>query len=319
MEKCPVCGEGEGKPLRESHEDSGTTYRLHECALCNVQYWRPFKNPGATWYEHDDRYAGRNRDPLLEPTWKHRDVIAFLKPQTGAVLDVGCGTGNFLYYAREHGWKVRGIDFDADAIRAGETVFKLSGLEVSDMEEFRARHPGERFDLVTFFDVLEHLDNHREFMRGVRSLLKPNGHIAMSMPYGKHAKWLMRNDVPPRHLTRWSRRALGKFLEREGFDVVHMVRKTEGIRFIILKLRFRYGRLLSFGLVDKVKHSLRKEGTIEMKSKAEQAIRLTRALAILKDALVFGVPALLIWLVMLPSAKRYVTLFAIARRKVDTA
>ena len=313
--QCPVCLIGAGKPVPETHVDSGVTYTLHECEACGVQFWLPFKNPGAEWYERDERYAGRNRDPLLEPTWKHRETISFFKSFAGSVLDVGCGTGNFLHYARARGWRVKGIDFDADAIRAGQEVFKLSDLEVADLAGFRKRHPGDRFDLITFFDVLEHIDNHRNFMEGVRALAKPRGYIAMSMPYGKHAAWLMRNDVPPRHLTRWTRRALRMFLEREGFDLVEMKRVTEGIRFIILKLRFKYGRLFSFGMVDKVKQSVRKEASIEVGSKAERTVNFAKTLASLKDAVIFGIPALVIWVAMLPSKKRYVTLFCIARKR----
>src|SRR6185295_4184462 len=147
------------------------------------------------------------------------DVLIYFRGLHGDVLDVGCGTGNFLHHARTHGWSVRGIDFDADAIKTGQQIFRLSGLEVADLETFRTRHPAERFDLITFFDVIEHLDNHKEFMEGVRALLRPGGYIAMSMPYGPHAMWLMRGDVPPRHLTRWTRSALKRFLEREGFEV----------------------------------------------------------------------------------------------------
>lgn len=309
--KCALCKEDTSLALKEKYAE----YTLYECPLCAGQFWSPMKNPGATWYERDERYAGRNKDPLLDPTAPHVDTIRFLAPLTGAVLDVGCGTGNFLHYAREKGWRVRGIDFDADAIRTGETVFKLTGLEVADLPTFRRLHPEERFDLVTFFDVLEHVDNHHEFIGDVRALLGPRGYIAMTMPYGPHAKWLNPKDLPPRHLTRWSRTSLRNFLEREGFEIVRMVRKTEGIGFIILKLRFRYGRFFAFGMVDRVKSAVRKEGSIEVKSSAERTISWAKRLATLKDTIIFGIPALLIWLVMLPSRKRYVTLFCIARRK----
>lgn len=315
IERCPVCGNGAGRPLLRSHRDGGTLYRLFACGACSIQYWQPFKNPGAEWYGHDERYAGRNQDPLLEPTDKHRETISLLAPRTGRVLDVGCGTGNFLYYARSKGWHVRGIDFDKDAIETGKNVFKIEGLEVADLGEFKRRHSEEQFDLITFFDVIEHIDDHREFMEEVRTLLKPGGYIAMTMPYRKHAAWLNPKDLPPRHLTMWDRMALRTFLLREGFEVVHMARKTEGLGFIVLKLRFRYGQWFSFGAVDTIKRAVRKGGGIEVGSRAEKTIRAAKILARIKDAVLFGIPAICIWLCMLPSPKRYVTLFCIARKK----
>lgn len=313
METCPVCHKGTGSQLQETHVDQGTEYTLFECSACDIQYWKPFKNPGAEWYSHDPRYEGRNNDPILEPNWNHRKIISFLAPLKGKVLDVGCGVGNFLNHARACGWEIRGIDFDPDAIATAEKVFHLGGLEVSDLAGYRQKHADEHFDLVTFFDVLEHIDDHDDFMGIVRAILKDSGSIAMSMPY-RGARWLQPHDLPPRHLTRWNKSALRKFLERQGFEIVYMTRMTGGIGFIVTKLRFKYGKKLSFGFVEKVK---RREG-IDSPVATQQIpfkVRLAKIAARTKDIVVFGLPALIIWIAMLPTSQRYTTLYAIARKK----
>jgi SAM-dependent methyltransferase len=294
--------------------DTGTIYTRYACSSCDAWYWRPFKNPGAAWYSRDERYAGRNADPILEPNWNHRNVISFLAPRTGRVLDVGCGIGNFLAHARDRGWQTRGIDFDPDAVAAGTAAFGLEGLEVNDLAGFREAHPSERFDLVTFFDVFEHLDNHREFLADVRGLLADGGYVAMSLPYRHGASWLKPYDLPPRHLSQWDRRTLVRFLAANGYTVRYITRRSEGIRFLILKLRFRYGRLFSFGLVGKAKAAVRAGGEIRISASARRRIGLLSFAAQMKDALLFGIPACLIWLAMLPSRKRYVTLYAIAQK-----
>lgn len=314
-ERCPVCGAEAGASRGETHRDGETTYTLYGCGACDVWYWRPFKNPGAAWYGHDERYAGRNADPILEPNWNHRKVVSFLAPYTGRVLDVGCGIGNFLAHAREKGWQTRGIDFDPDAIAAGAAAFNLRGLEVSDLAGFRAAHPDERFDLVTFFDVFEHVDDHAAFLTDVHAVLADDGYIALSMPYRHGARWLMPADLPPRHLSRWDRHSLARFLDSHGFEVCFMTRRSEGLRLLILKLRFRYGRLFSFGVVGKAKAAARAGGAIRLEGRVRTRIRLLEAAAKVKDALLFGVPAFAIWLAMLPSRNRYVTLYAIARKK----
>ena len=305
---CPLCGTRATFTLKGTHTDAGVRYDLYECSECTGQFFEPLKNPGASWYEHDERYAGRNESPILEPQWNHTQAIDYFGSKTGTVLDVGCGVGNFLAYAESKGWKGVGIDFDHDAIEAGKKTFGLTELSVADIHQFRNSNSGKQFNLVTFFDVLEHIDDHKEFMEDVRALVATGGHIAMSMPHRAHAAFLMPADAPPRHLTRWDEKSLKVFLNRFGFDVVHMKSKGEGIRFIILKLRFKYGRSLSMGLVNKVSGPVGKK-TEQMKLR----IALAKGLALVKDTLIFGIPALLIWLALLPTRKRYVSLFAIAR------
>ena len=152
---CPLCA-GQAKfSHQETHYDREVRYDLYECSSCGAQFWMPLKNPGADWYEHDARYAGGNDDPPREPYWTHRKAVSFLKGKEGKVLDVGCGTGNFLSWAKENGWDVYGIDFDGNAVRAAREVFELPNVEQASLGEYIAAHPdyAGSFDLVGFFDV----------------------------------------------------------------------------------------------------------------------------------------------------------------------
>jgi SAM-dependent methyltransferase len=286
---------------------------LWECGACKAQFWWPLKNPGAEWYTHDERYAGSNADPVWSSHWYHERILSRI-PDAGRVLDVGCGNGNFLVSARKVGWDCYGIDINPVGVEAGKTKFGLPNLEPTDLITYTRTHSDRQFDLVTFFDVLEHLDNHNEFIEAVRSLLGSGGYVAMSMPYRKHAEWLMPLDLPPRHLTRWDRAALRTFLEARGFEVVSITRHTDGLWPIILKLRFRYGRLFSFGAVDVVRRSLETGSGKRMQKRKSLLVRATEFLAKVKDACLFGLPAILIWLAMLPTPRRYRTLYAIARK-----
>ena len=296
---CPLCGANAAVRIGDH-----ASYELYECSQCAVQFWWPLKNPGSHWYERDERYAGRNKDPILKPQWNHKKTIAFFALKGGSVLDVGCGVGNFLAHAKEKGWKTAGIDFDRDAIEAGKRTFGLENLEVADVITYAREHPQSRFDLITFFDVLEHIDNHEDFMAAVRGSLKERGHITMTVPHRAHAKWLMPADVPPRHLTRWDEASLTKFLEREGFEVVYMTATAATIPFIIQKLRFRFGKGMAVGLVSRARAAEGSRGILT---------KLASLLAKTKDTLLFGLPALGIWLALLPTKKRYIGLYAIAR------
>lgn len=309
---CPLCGADMPFSCDREHAEGGQTYTLYGCAACTVQFWWPLKNPGAEWYSHDTRYADRNANPVWEAHSGQKKVISYLAPFTGRVLDVGCGIGNFLAWAAHEGWECSGIDFDSEAIQAGKERFGLTDLEVNDVVTYARAHQGEKFDLITFFDVLEHVDNHNEFIASIDSLLAPGGYIAMSMPYRKHAEWLMHLDLPPRHLTRWDRTALQRFLEARGFTVLYINRRSEGIWNIVIRLRFMYGKRLSFGAVRAVRNSIKDTSTA--RKERPFLVRAVHMLAKLKDGLLFGLPAVIIWLVMLPFPQRYITLSAIARK-----
>jgi len=313
---CPLCSEMAEFKFLEAYFDSSANreYKLYECGSCKAWFWSPLKNPGADWYEHDARYSSRNADPNLKPIRNYKKIISFLKPSTGSVLDIGCGTGDFLFYAKKNGWEVVGIDFDANAIKTAKEIYKLDNVFNEELEEYYKKNKEKKFDLITFFDVFEHLDNHLEFIANVKRMLKPEGYIALSLPYRKRAKWLMPADVPPRHLTRWDRTSIRKFLERNGFKIAYIARQSEGLNPILMKLRFRYGRLFSFNLVGKYKNKKKAEGNqLSSGSQTEKVATRLRILARIKDWLIFGLPALIIWLIMLPSAKRYLNLYVIAR------
>src|SRR3989344_1434618 len=313
--RCYFCESFSDAPIIETHVSDAVEYSLHHCQKCGVEYWTPFKNPGAEWYEKDLRYASRNIDPEIEPNWHQKKTINFLGPRMGRLLDVACGAGTFLYWARKKGWGVSGIDFDRDAIRTAKEVFKLDNVYDVDLTQYIKDHPESKFDLVSLFDIFEHIDNHKEFLREVGAVLLPKGYIAISSPYRYGARWLMGDDFPPRHLTRWDRRSITRYLDEQGFKVVYIKRMSEGVGFLVTKVRRKYGEYFSMNLIGKMKSKARKEGKIDLDSPEEKNISRVHKLARVKDWLVFGLPAVFLWLGLFFSQKCYITLFVIAQKK----
>lgn len=310
---CPLCEIGSPRKTDRTHPDRGTTYALYMCDACGIWFWSPLKNPGPAWYSSHESYSVRNADPVWNATWNHRTVLSTLKERRGSVLDVGCGIGNFLALAKEKGWQASGIDFDPDAIESARMTTGLPTLETSDLISYAKKYPEKKFDLITFFDVFEHLDNHNEFLSTVRSMLRDGGHIALSMPYRKHARWLMKGDLPPGHLTHWDRTTLRTYLDRQGFDIIRLERNTDGLWSIVMKMRFKYGTYFSFGAVNAVRKSV---GDVVAKPGGRPfSVRLVHTLAKMKDAILFGIPATIIYVCMMPFPQRYIDLFAIARKR----
>ena len=184
--------------------------------------------PGARWYEQ--MYGGRDEKLLpLEPGHKYflADPLA---PRGGELLDIGCGTGNFLAAARGAGYGVTGIELDRNAARFAKERVSLQRVFPLTISEFAKQHADEKFDVVTFFEVLEHQAAPVEFLQKVGTVLKPQGTIALSVP--NRERWMTGPDVldyPPNHFLRWNATALGKFLSAQGFEVLSIRAQPAGI------------------------------------------------------------------------------------------
>jgi SAM-dependent methyltransferase len=235
---CPACAQ---LSLAEPREKYGK-YDLFECRACGLQYWLPPRMPDASWYEQ--MYSGRDQEVLpLEPG--HNYFLADpLAPGKGALLDIGCGTGNFLAAARANGYEVSGIELDREAARFARKQLALEHIYPVTIGDFAEKWNQDRFDVVTFFEVLEHQAAPREFLENAKKCLKPQGTIALSVP--NRERWLTGPDVldyPPNHFLRWNAAALRKFLQAEGFEVLSIKQQPAGMVHTaqMLNMRFRTG------------------------------------------------------------------------------
>ena len=184
--------------------------------------------PDARWYEQ--MYGGRDEKLLpLEPGHKYflTDPLA---PRGGELLDIGCGTGNFLTAARDVGYDVTGIELDRNAARFAKERVGLQRVFPLTVSEFAGQHADEKFDVVTFFEVLEHQAAPVEFLQRVSVVLKAKGTIALSVP--NRERWMTGPDVldyPPNHFLRWNAAALKHFLSAQGFEVLSIREQPVGI------------------------------------------------------------------------------------------
>jgi SAM-dependent methyltransferase len=195
--------------------------------------------PDAEW--HERTYQSRDQTALpLEPG--HRFFLSDPKaPKNGRLLDLGCGVGNFLAAARDSGFEVTGVELNQSAVRFARETYGLREIFAMRPENFHSSNPRKIFDVVTFFEVLEHQDDPQGFLAVAQELLAPGGYIALSVP--NRTRWqkgVEPLDYPPNHLTRWSPLALQNFLERNGFEVLSMKQEPLNIG--------RAAQVLSMGL-----------------------------------------------------------------------
>jgi len=223
---CPACGEASREPAIERYGK----YERFACGICGLQFWEPREMPDARWYEQ--MYGGRDRNVLpLEPGHKYflADPLA---PGKGTLLDIGCGTGNFLAAARDAGYGVTGIELDRNAARFAKEKLNLQNIFPLTISEFSGEYPEARFDVVTFFEVLEHQAVPVEFLQKIRACVRATGLIALSVP--NRERWMTGPDVldyPPNHFLRWSAGSLRKFLSAQGFEILTICEEPASVAY----------------------------------------------------------------------------------------
>ena len=146
----------------------------------------------------------------------------------GRILDVGCGLGLFVAYAREHGWDAVGLETSRWAATEG---MKRYGIRIVSEPLERADLGEGSFDVIHANHVLEHLPDPIATLRAALQLLRPGGVFFAEVPQELHVPFAtrIRQRLRPTpataknfHLVFFSRRGLRVAFERAGFVLEHI-------------------------------------------------------------------------------------------------
>jgi 2-polyprenyl-3-methyl-5-hydroxy-6-metoxy-1,4-benzoquinol methylase len=166
-----------------------------------------------------DLYRKRRQFRLRRSEARLSRIEVIKKP--GRLLDIGCSLGYFVEAALRRGWEAEGIEISPYAAREARNI----GLDVSAGELQDAAFPGESFDCVTMWDVLEHVTDPVEHMLEVRRVLARDGVVVIGtpdlghlMPRLKRDRW--RHLKPGEHIFYFRRSSIGALLHQSGFRVV---------------------------------------------------------------------------------------------------
>lgn len=189
VESCQLCGAHETKLVFEE-----SPFKVLRCADCEFVYVSPRYGEDEIHTLYDEEYWNSSSPktkgyanyadeaPLYLKTFRKRlrHVRRFVKPPA-RVLDVGCAAGYFLRVATEAGYDGYGVEVSApianEAIEAlGADRIHVGMLDaVPDDERFAKGS----FDLVTMWDVIEHVPDPRDLLEQARAMLKPGGHLIL--------------------------------------------------------------------------------------------------------------------------------------------
>ncbi|MCX8038141.1 MAG: class I SAM-dependent methyltransferase [Candidatus Sumerlaeia bacterium] len=148
------------------------------------------------------------------------------------LLDVGAGTGEFLWQMRELGWEAEGIEPDERALG----VCREHGLQVAGTTIEKADLPAEVFDVVTVWQTLEHVCDPAGVLKKIVGALVPAGLLVGSIPNAASWNRIVQGEYwwgydPPRHYVVFSPTALRKAFEMAGLRTrwVYCLSSTKGV------------------------------------------------------------------------------------------
>jgi SAM-dependent methyltransferase len=196
-------------------------FRIVVCAQCGMTYCSPRPTPHTLHHLYSQVRDEVYLDHVDARERTFCEASQRIGRRGGALLDIGCGTGIFLRVARTLGFDVRGVEpSDHAATHAREH----EGLEVRT-----GSFPCDGFDpvdVITLWDVIEHVHDPREVLRGAFRILKPGGELHLSTMrvdalfprvMGERWPWYM-----TMHLHYFSRRTIRLMLEESGFTGVEI-------------------------------------------------------------------------------------------------
>lgn len=175
----------------------------------------------------DETYV-REREARVLTFRRHLAALQqFTGPARGRrLLDVGAYIGVFVEVAREAGWDACGVEPSQWAV----ALARQQGLPLWQGTQEMLEAEAESFDVVTMWDVIEHVDDPPGELAHAQRLLKPGGLLAVhtmdvdslfARLMGRRWPWLM--DM---HIHYFSKRTLAQMIQKEGFKVLAM--KTQG-------------------------------------------------------------------------------------------
>jgi SAM-dependent methyltransferase len=222
---CPACDGRRLEPVAGVQPE-----HLVRCLQCGLVFeWRlPADQELADLYGH---YSYNRLKPCLPATQaSYRQVLQTLAPWRGQgrLLDLGCGQGDFLVEAAAAHWRPTGMEFSQAAI----ALCRQRGLEVAQGASAATALAGRRFDVVTAFEVLEHLRTPGDLLRDAASLLESGGLMYLTTPnFNALLRHLERDRFAmvsyPEHLCFFTPASLGRLAARHGFRVAAL--RTTGL------------------------------------------------------------------------------------------
>jgi len=220
--ECTICKDSESIVVLRKESLS-----LRKCLKCGTVFLGEYSDGFVPeLYAYYDKYESLGKEGVFDPIASARceDLLRWFSGFGAGreVLDVGCGLGQFVAVADKCGWKAEGLELSMGAV----DFARRQGLPVQNLDFLSGEIEPNSFDLVTLFEVIEHVPNPAEFLRRAGEVVRPGGLVYLTTPnFASLDRFIAGKDwkiIHPEHLTYFTPRTLLALVKKTGrFDILH--------------------------------------------------------------------------------------------------
>jgi 2-polyprenyl-3-methyl-5-hydroxy-6-metoxy-1,4-benzoquinol methylase len=191
-----------------------------------------------TLQDLQEHYSTYGRNDYLSPVTitRYNELLDTLEPyrKTNKLIDVGCGIGYFLEEAKKRGWEVYGTEYTDEAV----AICRAKGITMDKGALNPENYTDGEFDIVTSFEVIEHINNPIEEIKHFHKLLRQGGATYITTPnFNALERYLLQEKYNvisyPEHLSYYTKTTLNALMTKLGFTPKKV--QTTGISLSRLK------------------------------------------------------------------------------------
>lgn len=231
LNHCPLCNSGQFNLYKRCQDFtvSKETFSIVSCTNCGFRFTnpRPVEEDLSTYYESDDYISHTNKgNNLLNNLYKLARVYTMEQKSKllrkwspkGKLLDIGCGTGDFLLYNKQLGWSVSGVEVNTKAREQAEGQLKQAVY--TSLQEV----PQTKFQAITLWHVLEHVSDLEKTCEQIIHLLDTKGTLVVAVPNSESydatyfQEYWAAYDVP-RHLYHFTQETMERLWKKFGLRI----------------------------------------------------------------------------------------------------
>jgi 2-polyprenyl-3-methyl-5-hydroxy-6-metoxy-1,4-benzoquinol methylase len=236
---CPLCGSQDISSFLQAKDhllthETFNIFRCHSCSFRFTQDTPPADEIGKYYRSQDYISHSDTRKGLISKLY-HLGRTIMLRKKYGMVkktstgknlMDIGCGTGYFPSFMKQNGYKVSGVEADPKAREFAEKEF---GIRVYTPGDFLNHRIEGKFDVITLWHVLEHLDDFNLYLERMLEHLTPGGSLLIALPNcsaldARYYKEFWAGYDVPRHLWHFTPSTLKNLTEKHGLKILKMKR-----------------------------------------------------------------------------------------------